>query len=309
MKPVITFNKLCVLKTIGFLLILCAANMSIMAENAATVKTKFVETGGRKIAYRSIGKGTPLILANRFRGNLDVWDPLFLDSLAKNFQVITFDYSGFGLSTGKPPTDILGFAKDVKDLAEALKFKKIIVGGWSFGGFVAQIVTTEFPEIVSHAVLIGTNPPGKNALGIEPIFFEVSRRPSYTVEDEAILFFEPKSEKSRRAAQASRDRIAQRKTDLDVRIPETLWDNYTKGGDDYFADPYTAREKMQQTKIPILLISGDHDVCFPIENWIALSRRLPTTQLIVFPHAGHGPQHEFPELTADYINNFIQMSK
>jgi hypothetical protein len=27
-----------------------------------TAKTKFVETGGRKIAYRSIGSGQPIIL-------------------------------------------------------------------------------------------------------------------------------------------------------------------------------------------------------------------------------------------------------
>jgi pimeloyl-ACP methyl ester carboxylesterase len=32
---------------------------------------------------------------------------------------------------------MLLFAKDVVDLSKALNFKKIIVGGWSFGGWVA----------------------------------------------------------------------------------------------------------------------------------------------------------------------------
>jgi pimeloyl-ACP methyl ester carboxylesterase len=75
------------------------ADASLEAVNA---KTKFVETGDRKIVYRSIGKGfgkgLPIIMVNRFRGNLDTWDPAFLDVLASKFNVITIDYSGIGLS-------------------------------------------------------------------------------------------------------------------------------------------------------------------------------------------------------------------
>ena len=77
---------------------------------AVNAKTQFAEINGRKIAYRSIGEGTPMILCLRFRGNLDSWDPAFLDELAKNYQVIVFDYSGFGLSTGTPSTNMTGFA-------------------------------------------------------------------------------------------------------------------------------------------------------------------------------------------------------
>ena len=63
--------------------------------NAVNTKTKFVETGGgKKIAYRSIGTGPPIILVNRFRGNLDSWDPAFLDAVASTYNVITIDYSG-----------------------------------------------------------------------------------------------------------------------------------------------------------------------------------------------------------------------
>lgn len=286
--------------------VFATAVTGLAADGAADVKTRFVEVGGRKIAYRSVGSGTPILLANRFRGNLDSWDPLFIDSLAKNYRVIIFNYSGFASSTGKPATDIASYAVDFRDLAAGLGLKKVIVGGWSFGGFVAQIAMNEYPDLVSHVVLIGTNPPGKNALGIEPAFFEISRRASYTVDDEAFLFFEPKSESSRKAAQASRDRIAKRQTDRDTRIPESHWDFYTSGIEDFVADPSGARDKIQASKKPILLISGDHDVCFPIENWIALSRKLATTQMIVFPQSGHGPQHQFPELTADYIDKFVK---
>jgi pimeloyl-ACP methyl ester carboxylesterase len=114
----------------------------IIGSNAVNAKTDFVQIGDRKIAYRSIGKGLPIIMVNRFRGTLDTWDPAFLDTLASGFNVITIDYSGTGLSTGVCAADILSMAKDVKDVAEALKFTKIIVSGWSLGGLVAQTVTT-----------------------------------------------------------------------------------------------------------------------------------------------------------------------
>jgi hypothetical protein len=41
-------------------------NASLKAVNT---KMKFIETSDRKIAYRSIGKGLPIIMVNRFRGN------------------------------------------------------------------------------------------------------------------------------------------------------------------------------------------------------------------------------------------------
>jgi pimeloyl-ACP methyl ester carboxylesterase len=267
--------------------------------------TLYAESKGRKIAYRSVGTGMPLILCCRFRGNLDTWDPAFLDALAENYQVITFDYSGFGLSTGNPPTNIMEFAADVTDLAEALGFEKIIMGGWSFGGFVAQIVTTEFPELVSHTILMGTRPPGKNEYVMEQIFLDTAYKPVNDLEDEIILFFEPISQASKEAAKLSHDRIFSRTNDLDIPIPMSLWAHYGMGLQDFENDPYQAREKLTQTHIPILVISPDHEVCFPPENWFALNRQLPTTQMIVIPRSGHGVQHQYPEMVANYIKNFI----
>lgn len=273
--------------------------------SAVNAETRYVELEGRKIAYRAIGKGKPFILCNRFRGMLDTWDPAFLDSLARNFTVITFDYSGFGLSTGTPPATIMSFADDVRDLITIFGFEKVILGGWSFGGVVTQVAITEFPEVISHGILLGTGPAGKNAVPIEPIFFEKSRILNNSLEDEMVLFFEPAWGPSREAAVRSHERIARRTTDLDVPVPPALWDNYTKGFVDFVEDKNGIREKLATSQVPTLVISGDHDISFPVQNWYALVRKLQTTQIIVIPMAGHGPQHEFPELVARYIASFI----
>jgi len=277
--------------------------------NATNCKTMFAEINGRKIAYRSIGKGDRMILCQRFRGNLDDWDPAFLDELSRHYNVITFDYTGFASSTGEPPTNMFLFAKDVVDLSEALNFKKIIVGGWSFGGWVAQIVTTEFPELVSQTVLIGTRPPGNARYPYEEIFLKLSRKEDNDFEDEVILFFEPTSKVSRAAAYESHQRIAQRRVDNDIKVRPDLWQFYFKGGVDFQQDPYNAKQKLAETKIPILVISADHEICFPPENWFDLNRKLPTTQMVLIPQSGHGVHHQYPELVSLYIHSFIEHNK
>lgn len=295
--------------TLISLALLLATGGQAEAQNAASSKTQYAATGDRKIAYRSIGKGTPIILVNRFRGTLDTWDPLFLDKLAENYNVITFDYTGIGSSTGTLPTDIPTVAKDIKDLSDALKLKKIIVLGWSYGGLVAQAATFQYPELVTHSILVGTNPPGKNEIPLEQVFFDRALKPINSFDDEIILFFEPKSESSKKAAQLSHDRIYKR---IDVsKIPATqeVFERYFKGGAGFREDKQNFREQLQTTQTPILVISGDHDISFAVENWFALLRELPTTQMIVFPHTGHAPQHQYPELTANYIHNFITLNK
>jgi hypothetical protein len=54
-----------------------------------SAKMKFVELATEKIAYRSIGKGLPIIMVNRSRVTLDTWYPTSLDGLASKFNVIT----------------------------------------------------------------------------------------------------------------------------------------------------------------------------------------------------------------------------
>lgn len=268
-------------------------------------ETKFASIKDHKIAYRSIGKGLPIILCNRFRGNLDDWDPAFLDALAQKYQVITFNFKGLASSTGTPHETILGFGKDALDLADALNIDKFILGGWSLGGWAAQVLTTEFPNRITHTILIGTKPPGKVSHSMEEIFLKTAYILDYTLEHETILFFEPTSEISKKAAVESHKRINKRK-DKDPKVRPELWEYYAKSHDDYIKDPYKSREKLMQTNIPILVISANHEVCFPPENWFELNQKLPTATLITIAQTGHGPQSQYPDMIARYIDDFIE---
>jgi pimeloyl-ACP methyl ester carboxylesterase len=281
---------------------------TLASRSAVTAPTQFVTIDGRRIAYRVLGDGPPLILCNRLRGVLDVWDPAFLDALAENFRVITFDYSGLGQSTGRATYERKALAKDAKDLADALDLERFVIGGWSLGGMAAQVVAARYTERVTHMILIGTTPPGKVNHPPEPIFMQTALKPDNDLEDEIILFFEPKSAASRAAAQRSHQRIAQRTTDLSPPIPEETYLRMLAETrhEDLFHDDGGYRDFLKSTSIPILVISGDHEIVFPVENWFDLNRGCQSVHLMVFPQMGHGPHHEAPQICADLIASFVR---
>ncbi|MGE0423617.1 MAG: alpha/beta fold hydrolase [Reyranellaceae bacterium] len=283
-------------------------NIAIRISGALDAPNQFVEAKGRTLAYRSIGTGKPIVLCTRFRGTLDDWDPAFLDALAANgLRVITFDYSGLGLSTGTPTYNPIEMVQDPRDLIEALELRDVVIGGWSIGGMAAQAMLALHPRRLSHAVLIGTVPPGPNVKPAEQLFYDTAGLETYGIEEETILFFEPRAQASREAARRSVARIAQRRSERSVPVPIDF--ARAKLGTDPKTPMFPAEpilEAMKRTAIPILHVGGDHDIIFPVENWYALNQTLPTLHLLTFPQAGHGPQHQHPRLSADAIASFIR---
>lgn len=284
--------------------------MTVETSSAGTAATKFVVAGGRRLAFRAFGTGPALMLCLRFRGVMDDWDPAFLDALAESFTVYVFDYTGLGQSTGTPSYRREDMAADAFDLIEALRLQRVVIGGWSLGGIAAQIVAARHPDRVSHAILIGTTPPGPQPHSAEPIFLPTAMKPLNTLEDEYILFFEPASAASRAAADAAHARIATRQVDRSPPVPEATFLALLKSSHDpeaTFPDPDGDYARaLADGPVPLLVINGDHDVVFPVENWYALNRRWTSLTVVTFPQAGHGPQHQHPRLAADAIASFVR---
>lgn len=279
---------------------------TLSEQTAATAENQYVQVNGNTIAYRSIGSGSPIVLANRMRGTLDTWDPLFLDKLAERHTVITFDYPGVGYSSGTLPDDLGQVASFVNDFTTAIKLDKFAMLGWSWGGFTTQTLLLDQPERVTHAILVGTNPPGPGQLPIQQVFIERAMKPVNDLDDEEVLFFEPKSAFSRAAAKASRERIYAR-PDVVSKIPSKMeqFQVYLKAAAAFGEDTLGRRAKLTQTSTPMLVISGDNDTSTAGQNWFPLIGQLRNAQFVFYPEAGHGPQHQYPELSAEYIADFI----
>src|SRR3954462_14998968 len=123
------------------------------AHKDATTKT--VDVGGTSFAYRDLGPrtGTPVIFLTHLAAVLDNWDPRVVDGIASQRRVITFDNRGVGASAGRTPSSIAEMAKDAVAFIRALGFEQVDLLGFSMGGFVAQVIAEEQPDLVRKIIL------------------------------------------------------------------------------------------------------------------------------------------------------------
>lgn len=277
------------------------------ASQALQAPTLYVNVGADRIAYRKIGTGSPIVLANRFRGTLDTWDPMFLDALSRRHTLILFDFPGVGYSDGVMPENMEGVVRFVEDFTKAVDVPRFTILGWSWGGLVAQAYFLDHPERVSHAILLGTNPAGQNAIPLQQAFLERALKPVNDLRDEEVLFFEPKSARSRQLAQKSHDRIYSR-TDVAPRIPSTSeqFQRYFRVAEGFHQDAAARRERLMQSMLPILVFSGDHDTSTAGQNWFPLIGQMRNAQFVFHSEAGHAPHHQYPEWSVRTMETFLE---
>jgi pimeloyl-ACP methyl ester carboxylesterase len=133
-----------------------------MATTFNDAATETVKVDGADFAYRVIGDagGLPIVLLHHFTGVLDDWDPAVIDGLAQQRRVIIFDNRGVGRSTGKTPDSVEAMAKDAIAFIGALGLTQVDVVGFSLGGFIAQVIAQDRPDLVRRLILAGTGPAG-----------------------------------------------------------------------------------------------------------------------------------------------------
>src|SRR5580698_2280222 len=115
-----------------------------------TAPTQFVEANGTRFAYRRFGKplGVPLVFNQHFTGTMDHWDPAVTDGFANDREVILFDNAGVSSSSGEVSTTMADMAANAVAFIKALGLKTVNVLGFSIGGFVAQEITLQAPNLV-----------------------------------------------------------------------------------------------------------------------------------------------------------------
>jgi alpha/beta hydrolase fold len=118
--------------------------------NVQNIPAKKVQVGDINIAYKTFGKGDPILLIIGLGSVMDTWNPTILRDLSSNHTVIIFDNRGVGNTTvGTKPFSIIQFANDTAGLLDALKIQKADVLGFSMGTFIAQQLTLLHPEKVN----------------------------------------------------------------------------------------------------------------------------------------------------------------
>lgn len=84
--------------------------------------------------------------------------------------------------------------------------------------------------------------------------------------------------------------------------------SHLKAAAAFTEDKAGRRAALATAPTPILIVAGDNDISTAGQNWFPLVGRTPNTHFLVHPESGHGPQHQYPELTARYITDFLAMT-
>ncbi|WP_397453039.1 alpha/beta fold hydrolase [Pseudomonas sp. NA-150] len=148
---------------VSFAAVFAAAPASAVTAFPASFKIEDINTNGTTLHVRVGGHGPAVVLLHGFGDTGDMWEPLAKE-LASDHTVIVPDLRGMGLSSHpEGGYDKTTEGQDIASLLDALKVDKVDVVGHDIGNMVAYAFTTQYPQRVSHLVLMDAPLPGIGA--------------------------------------------------------------------------------------------------------------------------------------------------
>jgi pimeloyl-ACP methyl ester carboxylesterase len=247
-----------------------------------SVPEQVITTTDGHVAYRQVGKGTPLLLIMGLGGSIDDWEPSFVDALASRYRVIVFNNAGVGPTSPLPsPLTVSAMAEQTSAFISALGPERVDVLGWSMGGMIAQALTVLHPAQVDRLVLAATQAGTGQALQVPAAAAAdaTSTNPATVLS----TLFPP----GQAAAQqnyvtgilaypgyygAPRDLLASQNAAIEA------WLNGN--------DP--SGHLVGAIRVPTLVADGTVDALDPAANDRLLTGAIPGAQLALYPGASHG---------------------
>lgn len=257
------------------------------------VPAKTVTANGVSYAYRELGPkgGVPVVFLIHLAGNMDNWDPRIIDPIAEKHHVITFSNRGVGASTGGVPDSIEGMADDAATFIKALGYPKVDLFGFSLGGMIAQSLVVKHPGLVRKLVLAGTGPAGGE--GIQKIigttYYDILRGTLTRQDPKEFLFFNRNSA-GKLAARAFIERLKERTTNREAPVKLQAFQTQLKAIRRWGLSPSADLGVITQAT---LIANGDNDRMVPSVLSSDMHRRIPGSELVIYPDSGHGGIFQF----------------
>lgn len=251
----------------------------------------------------------PLVLLQRFRGNLDAWDPALIDALASTRRVITFDNAGVGGSTGSTPHTVEQMAHDAIAFIAALGLAQVDLLGFSIGSFVAQEIPMIRPSVIRRLVLASAAPQGAASMhGWAPEVIGAIGNPQTSPEQYLEVFF-TRSAASRQAGQQNLKRMFARTQDRDA---ETTWATREAQYDavcTWGIPDHSLLQRLNCLDLPAFVANGDSDPMIEPRCSFLLAGLLPHASVKIYPDSAHGFlfQHhaEFAADVLDFLSGSV----
>lgn len=258
------------------------------------VRTQFIYAGGVYYAYRELGQdqgGTPVVFLNHLAAVLDNWDPRVVDGIAAKHHVVVLDNRGIGASTGEPAASIEQMADDAISFIKAKGHTQVDLFGFSMGGMIAQEIVLKEPKLIRKIILAGTGPAGGEGIStVSGISNRALIRGLFTFQDPKQFLFFTRTANGIAAGKAFLERLKERSEKRDDEITFSAYRAQLKALHAWGEKP---RADLSVVKQPVLIANGEDDLMVPLENSRDLALRLPHSELLIYPDAGHGGIFQF----------------
>ena len=297
----------------AFLLTSCSSSSSSKQPSAATktisesivsAPIRVISTSDGQVGYRSIGSGPPIVMIMGFSSSMDGWPPNFVDSLAADHEVITFDNSGIGKTS--LPTGVLSvgtMANQTNAFIQALHLKHPIVLGWSMGGMIAQSLAVKFPQDVSKLILCATLPGNGKATPPTQAATAALANPTQATAVSLLDLLFPPNQQAREIPAFTKE-ISQypsfylASSNVDQLQLSALGKWFT-GGDG-------SGRHISGIRAKTLIGDGSNDILIPSQNDYEMNHVIKHSKLVMYPDAGHGFLFQDANAWSQQILKFIK---
>jgi len=252
-------------------------------ENAKTVRAHDITLSGKRMHFWKGGTGPGLLLLHAAWGDAELsWSSVW-DQLSRSYAVIAPDLPGFGRSSPIPKPTLSAFAKELKELLDAVQIDRVIAVGNSFGAAVAIQFANDSPSAISQLVLVngGYLPvipgPVRNLIALPIVnrgFRWFIRRLTFSLQTLKRSFADP------------------------ARLPSGFFEKIQGNAFVYsnisFDTVMNMTEPLPKPVVPTLLVWGAQDGLAPLKKAQALQKSISDSNLVIISGAGHMPQVEHP---------------
>ncbi|WP_440997606.1 alpha/beta fold hydrolase [Arhodomonas sp. SL1] len=266
----------------------------------------YVDTGSARLYYETHGHGErALVLIMGLGGTVEAWG-MQLPAFSAEAHVVAMDNRGAGRTESHTPEwSVDDMAADVLAVMDAADVERAHVVGVSMGGLIAQALYHLAPERV-RSLILGCTGPGVN----DPAF----ERPAPAVEQ--VLHIDRESVGHATALRRLTE-VFYHPTYRE-RVPD-LADRLLRFEQDLGADlagPHRQLEavyrqpgeggRLSDIQVPTLVLHGEDDIVWPVENGEYLAEAIPGARLEVFPETGHMLMLERPRAFNASVLSFIR---
>lgn len=255
------------------------------------METRFISFDQTRIAVHVTGRGPLVLLIHGYPLDHRMWLDVMASPLAEQRTLAAVDLRGHGQSPwcGNNVHGMDTMADDVSAVIRTLTDDPVDVVGLSMGGYVAQALVAQHPELVSSLALVDTRAAGDTDEQREGR--DGAIRTVLTEGRAAIAATMCGRLLAPREAEDPHGQILRARvhTMIESLPVETI-----------VADLRGLRDRRDRSAttsavtVPVLVMVGEHDAITPPSETAAWAATIPGAEQVVVPGAGHLPPMENP---------------